>query len=116
MRGRMSGARIMAGLSITLLVALAPFSNLAAEQQPGGDVANGRALFDSATCSACHALADAGAAGIVGPSLDQNPNLTRDFVLARIRDGQGAMPPYAGQLTDAEIDDLTAYVLKASAK
>jgi cytochrome c oxidase subunit II len=33
-------------------------------------LAAGRAIFNQAGCNACHALADAGAAGQVGPSLD----------------------------------------------
>jgi len=37
---------------------------------PSDPIAAGRALFGRNGCSACHALADAGAIGIIGPGLD----------------------------------------------
>lgn len=56
-------------------------------------------------------LADAGASGSIGPSLDRNTRLTREFTLATITNGQGAMPAFGGQLTDAEIAVVTDYVI-----
>jgi len=76
----------------------------------------GRALFDGASCGACHMLADAGAAGEVGPPLDHNPNLTTDFVTNRVAHGQGGMPAFSDQLSEQEIADLAAYILRVSAK
>ena len=119
---------LLARFPLMFSVALVPASYLAAQQSPAGkpeaqakptaeaDPAKGKALFASASCGDCHALADAGAAGIVGPSLDQNPALTRDLLLARMREGQGAMPGYSGQLGETEMVDVAAYVLKAAAK
>lgn len=75
-----------------------------------------RALFTNASCGSCHALADAGASGEVGPPLDHNPNLNPDFVVARIANGQGGMPPFREQLSAAEIADLSAYILQVAAK
>ena len=37
----------------------------------GGDIARGKDLF-TAKCAACHTLADAGTAGVVGPNLDDS--------------------------------------------
>lgn len=88
-------------------------------QAAGGDdalVQKGRQLFNDWSCSACHALKDADASGPVGPGLDGNPNLTRDLVHARIANGQGQMPGFAGQMTDDEIDELTDYILKVAIK
>lgn len=72
-----------------------------------------RDLFHAYSCSACHALADAGAGGSIGPTLD-NPTLTRDFVLGRIANGQGAMPSFKGQLADEDIALLTDYIVEVS--
>ena len=72
-----------------------------------------REVFHSYSCSACHALADAGAGGSIGPSLD-NPTLTRDLVVGRIANGQGAMPAFKGQLADEDIALLADYIVEAS--
>ena len=72
-----------------------------------------RDLFHSYSCSACHALADAGAGGSIGPALD-NPKLSRDFVFDRIANGQGAMPGFGGQLSEADIGLLTDYIVEVS--
>jgi mono/diheme cytochrome c family protein len=72
-----------------------------------------REVFHAYSCSACHALADAGAGGSIGPTLD-NPTLTRDFVLGRIANGQGAMPAFKGQLADEDIALLADYIVEVS--
>lgn len=72
-----------------------------------------RELFHAFSCSACHALSDAGATGSVGPALD-NPSLTRDYVFNRIEGGQGAMPAFGGQLSEDEIALLSDYIVEAS--
>lgn len=73
----------------------------------------GRRLFANYSCNACHALADASAMGVVGPSLD-NPGLTRNLVIEVVTSGRGAMPSFAGQMTDAEIATLASYIVGAS--
>jgi mono/diheme cytochrome c family protein len=98
-------AGIVTGSSI--LVASA-----SAEEAAKVDREAARELFHAYSCSACHALADAGAGGSIGPSLD-NPTLTRDFVMGRIANGQGAMPSFKGQLTDEEIAVLADYIVEA---
>lgn len=72
-----------------------------------------RELFNTYSCSACHSLTDAGAAGSVGPSLD-DPSLTRDFIIGRVTNGQGAMPSFGGQLSDKEIDLLADYIVEVN--
>ena len=76
----------------------------------------GLALFNDYSCSACHALADAGAAGSIGPSLDRNPRLTRSFAIDVIANGRGAMPAFAGQMSDDEIAALADYIVHLSRK
>ncbi len=78
-----------------------------------GDAENGKQLFASSGCGGCHVLADAGAAGAVGPALDGNANLTEALVTDRITNGLGAMPAFADTLSEEEIQDLTAYVLQS---
>ena len=51
--------------------------------------------------------------GTVGPNLDQaKPPLS--LAVARVTKGAGAMPSFKGQLSDKQIADVTAYVVKAT--
>jgi mono/diheme cytochrome c family protein len=78
-----------------------------------GDPVAGKAVFLSAGCVGCHTLADANAHGTVGPNLDQvKPSLST--AVARVTLGKNAMPSFKGQLTDKQIADVTAYVVKAT--
>ena len=74
-------------------------------------VAQGRGLFNSWSCGACHVLTDANAHGHIGPSLDGNATLSKEFVADRITNGQGPMPGFGGQLSPEEIDLLATYVV-----
>jgi mono/diheme cytochrome c family protein len=76
----------------------------------------GRELFANWGCGSCHALADAGGTGHVGPSFDGNKNLTEKFVVDRVTNGQGAMPAFGGQMTDEEIATIAAYIVRTAAK
>jgi mono/diheme cytochrome c family protein len=84
-----------------------------AQQPAGGGAADGKSIFTSAGCTACHTLKDAGATGTVGPNLDV---LKPDAQLAerQVRNGGGGMPPYKGQLSDEEIAAVAAYVADAT--
>jgi uncharacterized membrane protein len=107
----------VAGAAAFLLVAvLVERSDDTAAQPPAtADVARGKALFASAGCGACHTLADAGATGIVGPSLDA-AKPSADLVSARVTNGLGVMPSFAGKLSPQEIADVAAYVSGAAGK
>lgn len=72
----------------------------------------GRKLFANYSCGTCHGFADAGAAGSIGPSLD-NPTLTQDYVHETIEKGRGAMPSFAGQMSEAELTTLASYIVGA---
>jgi mono/diheme cytochrome c family protein len=74
-----------------------------------GDAAAGKAVFTSAGCVGCHTLADAGATGTVGPNLDEKKP-PYDLVVTRVTNGKGPMPPFKGQLSDQQIQDVAAYV------
>lgn len=87
-----------------------------ADKGAGTVLQEGHALFDTHICGTCHALEDAGASGAIGPSLDHRPDLTRAFIVERVTHGQGAMPPFEGQMSDEEIGKLADYILHASRK
>jgi cbb3-type cytochrome c oxidase subunit III len=81
----------------------------AAPPPPGdGQVADGKAVFTE-TCAGCHTLADAGTTGTVGPNLDQSKP-PKALVVDRVTNGMGAMPPFKGTLTDAQIQAVADYV------
>jgi mono/diheme cytochrome c family protein len=78
-----------------------------------GDPVEGKKIFESAGCKSCHTLADAGATGTVGPNLDEAKPDYR-LATARVTLGKGVMPSFKGQLTDQQIADVAAYVVKAT--
>ena len=74
----------------------------------GGDRGTGKELFTQ-KCGSCHTLADAGTTGKVGPNLDE-AKPAKERVLDRVTNGKGVMPPFEGQLTDAQIEAVAEYV------
>lgn len=93
------------------------------EESP--DEVDGSAVFASAGCGACHALADAGSQGGTGPDLDESlAGRDRAYVLesivdpnAQITEGfsPGIMPPnYEDTLSQQEIDALTDYLVEVT--
>lgn len=75
-----------------------------------GDPAKGEAIWASAGCGGCHALAAANASGSIGPNLDDTkPDLA--LVLDRVTNGRGAMPAFEDQLDEQQIADVAAYVV-----
>lgn len=70
----------------------------------------GRKLFTSVTpaCALCHTLADAGATGAIGPSLDElKPD--RERVVKVLRTGLGQMPAFT-HLSEEQVQALARYV------
>ena len=78
-----------------------------------GDAAAGKQVFESAGCTSCHTLADAGASGTVGPNLDQ-AKPPASLVVDRVTNGKGVMPSFKGQLSEQQIQDVAAYVSSAA--
>ncbi len=78
-----------------------------------GDPTAGKRVFLSAGCTGCHTLAAANATGTVGPNLDQ---VKPDYLLvtARVTLGKGGMPSFKGQLSDQQIADVAAFVVKST--
>jgi mono/diheme cytochrome c family protein len=78
-------------------------------------VAQGKQVFETAGCTSCHTLKDAGASGTVGPNLD-DAKPPKSLVVDRVTNGKGVMPPFKGQLTSAEIEAVATYVSTVAGK
>jgi cytochrome c6 len=112
--------RILAPLTwvIAALVVLLLFAGpalIGAEKEPtpaaaaGNGAVSGSAVFASAGCGGCHTFAAGGSSGAVGPNLD-DADVDAAAVEAVVRAGRGSMPAFEGQLSDAEITALAAFV------
>jgi mono/diheme cytochrome c family protein len=75
----------------------------------GTQASAGAKVFASAGCGGCHTLKAAGANGAFGPNLDQ-VRLSASTVESVVRSGLGAMPSFAGKLTNAQIAAVASYV------
>lgn len=76
----------------------------------------GRELFNNFSCGTCHIFADANGGGSIGPSLDRNARMTRSLAIDVITHGSGAMPSFAGQMSDEEIETLADYLVQFARK
>ena len=98
---------------VALAVAVERGDDSVAAPADAATLERGKSVFASAGCGACHTLGDAGAAGTVGPSLDE-ADPSSALVADRVRNGLGAMPSFAGRLTPEEIAAVAAYVASAA--
>jgi mono/diheme cytochrome c family protein len=102
-----------APVTVVGTLAAAPTAPVTPASKLKGDPTAGAAIFKSAGCIGCHTLAAAHATGTVGPNLDQaKPNY--QLVTARVTLGKGVMPSFKGQLSDQQIADVAAYVVKST--
>jgi mono/diheme cytochrome c family protein len=63
-------------------------------------------------CALCHKLAAAGAAGEIGPNLDElKPN--EDKTRRAVERGVGNMPPFGEVLTKEQIEAVTKFVAQS---
>jgi mono/diheme cytochrome c family protein len=75
----------------------------------GSEIAEGKRIFTSAGCIACHTLKAAGATGNVGPNLDEvKPSY--DKAIERVTNGKPPMPSFRGQLSAKEIKAVARFV------
>jgi cytochrome c551 len=74
-----------------------------------GDAAAGEAVFTT-NCGSCHTLEEAGTSGTVGPNLDDS-TLDQAAVVQQVTNGGGGMPPFQGQLSEEEIQNVAAFVV-----
>jgi mono/diheme cytochrome c family protein len=81
----------------------------------GTSLAAGKKVFESAGCAGCHTLKDAGATGNIGPNLDQLKP-AEPTVQHQVENGGGGMPAFKGQLSQQQIDAVSAYVAGVAGK
>ncbi len=78
-----------------------------AQEGPRGNPENGKRLFDTKACFACH--------GYVGQGSREGPRVAPPMpfpaFVAQLREPRGIMPPYKEAiLTDQETADIVAYL------
>jgi len=73
---------------------------------------DGESVFATAGCGSCHTFAAAGSSGTIGPNLDDS-SIALPQAQEQIANGGGGMPPFKGQLSDAEIQAVAEYVVGA---
>ena len=78
-----------------------------AQDGPRGNAENGKRLFDTKTCFACH--------GYVGQGSREGPRIAPPMpfaaFLAQMREPRGIMPPYKEAiLSEQEAADIVAYL------
>lgn len=100
-------AGVIGAVALAVATVFAPVASASDEE--------GRLLFlkgAAPACAICHTLEAAGAAGAVGPSMNElQPDAAR--VLNALKNGIGQMPAYPG-LTPEQMKILSEYVAKAS--
>jgi cytochrome c6 len=110
----MIAPRIRAGAALLAAACALP---AAAGAQDAATLKLGRQVFVEIAvpgCPICHTLADAGAEGTLGPSLDaMRPDAAR--VAKAVTEGIGPMQPYEG-LDAEEVAALAAYVAVAAGR
>ena len=106
---------IAAGL-VVLMLLIGPEVIAEDKAQPAGKAAgaqpyaapDGKSVFTD-RCGSCHTLSAAGTSGQVGPNLD-GVSLGASQIEGIVRDGSGGMPSFGGDLSDAEISAVAAFV------
>jgi len=79
------------------------------ETAAGGDAEAGAVVF-SENCSTCHGATGHGGNG--GPDLTTMPLAqTEEGAIQQVTNGGGGMPPFAGTLSEEEIENVAAYVV-----
>jgi mono/diheme cytochrome c family protein len=93
---------------LAALLAALPGAALAQDDNPAGNVANGKKLFETDGCFQCHGWAAQG--GGAGPKL--NPPPAFPAFLLQLRTPRQLMPPYAASvLSDQQAADIHAYLM-----
>lgn len=82
------------------------------------DIADGAKVF-SANCAACHM----GGGNVVmanktlkKEALEQFGMNSADAIMYQVQNGKNAMPAFGGRLSEAQIENVAAYVLEQSSK
>ncbi|WP_246166625.1 c-type cytochrome [Marinobacter salinexigens] len=96
----------------TITLALTPASAFSDELAEKGKLVFTQQAQPS--CTICHTLADAGAAGAIGPNLDElRP--TEEQVRNAVTTGVGVMPSFSETLSEEQIRAVARYVSSVTA-
>ncbi len=76
--------------------------------------AEGRRIFVTARCGACHTFAAAGTRGQDGPDFDTSELLDRGQIRSQLDVGDGGMPSYSHRLTSRQEDAVTEFIYQAT--
>lgn len=94
------------------------FSSYSGSAPDAATLEEGKELFLSKAvpaCAVCHTLSDAGAAGTIGPDLDEiKPSF--DAVKKALYEGLGVMPNFSETLTEEQINAVSGYVSHVAGK
>ena len=85
----------------------------AATEPVAGDAQAGKGVFASAGCGSCHTLEAAGSSGTIGPRLDDTV-LDQEAIVRQVTEGGAGMPPFGGQLSEEQIQDVAVFVFESS--
>lgn len=102
--------------SLGLVLLSASLAVATAAEPDAAQLQEGKMLFQKGAvpaCAVCHALADAGATGAIGPDLDELQP-TQQQLLSMMRDGGGAMPSFEESLSESQREAIAAYVVHAT--
>jgi cytochrome c6 len=100
------------------LLAIALFTFAFNTPALAADIANGSKVF-GANCAACHM----GGNNVImanktlkKEALSQFSMNSADAIMYQVKNGKNAMPSFSGRLSDAQVQDVAAYVLDQSEK
>lgn len=101
-----------------VLVAIAVLTIAFVPPAQAGDAAAGKGVF-AANCAACH---QGGNNLVMAPktlkkdALEKYGMYSKEAIITQVTNGKGAMPTFGGRLSDADIENVTAYVLEQAEK
>ncbi len=113
---RAGGTRRRRGVLVSAFALALAIPQVIVAQDATDEAKAGRKLFNEVSqppCGMCHTLAAAGAAGEIGPNLDElKPAAER--ITRAVKQGVGVMPGYSETLTEEQIATLVRYVARAT--
>lgn len=108
--------KVLAVLSVVLLIAAYGLAEMSKKQksetpvvtnQQQGISDDGQLVY-AGNCAKCHG--DDGKAGVMGASDLSATTLDANAKLEIVKNGKGAMPAFAGQLSDEQIGEVVGYI------
>ncbi|CAB4686637.1 MAG: cytochrome c [Actinobacteria bacterium] len=107
------GRRVTAmGALLAATAVLAPTAIARPAATPAGNAVNGKKIFVSTACGACHTLKAAGTKSTIGANLDlKKPTFAK--VVSILNTGKGSMQSYKALLSASQIKDVATFISTA---